>query len=294
MKRPFFSIIIPAHARPQQLALCLEALQRLNYSRDRFEVIVVDDGSQPPLDAAVAPLQEKLPLRLVSQQNAGPATARNTGASLAQGQFLAFTDDDCRPAPDWLQALADRFGENPDCVIGGQTFNALPGNLYATASQMLIDYLYRYFNAGPDGALFFTSNNLALPAERFRSVGGFDTSFTLAAAEDREFCHRLIGCGCRLLYAPEVRIEHAHPLALRTCWRQHFNYGRGAFHFHQSLARSNDEPIRVEPLTFYLKLVCYPLSQRQGWRVPGLMFLLALSQAANAAGFFWQHLQRGR
>src|SRR3990172_7747823 len=88
----------------------------------------------------------------VRQRNAGPASARNTGAAQARGEFLAFTDDDCRPAPDWLRGLALRLTQSPDCVIGGRTTNALPDNPYSSASQLLIDYLYSYYNADPDRA----------------------------------------------------------------------------------------------------------------------------------------------
>ena len=77
-------------------------MTRLGYPQDRFEVIVVDDGSEPPMDSVVSFFRDRLELVLLSQANSGPAAARNTGAAQAKGKFLAFTDDDCTPAPDWL------------------------------------------------------------------------------------------------------------------------------------------------------------------------------------------------
>jgi hypothetical protein len=65
----------------------------------------------------------------------------------AKGQFLAFTDDDCRPAADWLQALAQRFATAPDHAVGGRTVNALTNNPYTTASQLIVDFVYAYYNA---------------------------------------------------------------------------------------------------------------------------------------------------
>ncbi|MSS71915.1 MAG: glycosyltransferase [Candidatus Latescibacteria bacterium] len=144
--QPFFSIIVPTHARPRQLAVCLDALTGLVYPRDRFEVIVVDDGSRTPPEEVVAPFRDRLNLTLLTQPNAGPATARNTGAARARGEVLAFTDDDCVPAPDWLGRLAERFDLSPDPMIGGQTVNMFPDNLYSTASQLLITYLYTYYD----------------------------------------------------------------------------------------------------------------------------------------------------
>ena len=58
--KPFFSIIIPTYNRPQILAGCLEAIALLEYPRDRFEVIVVDDGSENPLDSIVEPFKDKV------------------------------------------------------------------------------------------------------------------------------------------------------------------------------------------------------------------------------------------
>src|SRR5262249_34753722 len=176
--QPVFSIVVPTYERPRQLAACLQALARLDYARDHFEVIVVDDGGKTPLVNVIAPVHDRLSVTLLTQPNAGPAVARNTGAMQAKGQYLAFTDDDCMPAPEWLQSLTARFAKTPDHMIGGRTINALPDNLYSTACQVLVDYLYAYYNnADLNHGRFFTSNNLALPADRFRLMGGFDTTF---------------------------------------------------------------------------------------------------------------------
>ena len=121
LKQPLFSIIIPTYERPRQLATCLQALTHLAYPSHRFEVIVVNDGSEKPLNSVVDPYRHRLNVILLSQPNAGPATARNTGAAQARGRFLVFTDDDCAPSPDWLKFLAKRFAATPDCAIGGRT-----------------------------------------------------------------------------------------------------------------------------------------------------------------------------
>jgi GT2 family glycosyltransferase len=290
MEHPFFSIIIPTYARPRQLAVCLQSLTRLDYPRDRFEVIVVDDGSEIPPEDVVAPFRSQIEVMLLTQANAGPAAARNTGAARAQGEFLAFTDDDCAPAPDWLQTLAARFAVTPDHLIGGRTLNALPANWYSTATQLLIAYLYAFYNADPHQARFFTSNNLALSAPHFHTLGGFDP--TRMAGEDREFCDRWRHQGYRMVYAPEVLIYHAHAFNFRTFCQKHFLYGRGSFHFRQTRACRDQEPLRVEPLSFYLNLLRYPFSQEQGGAAWLLAALLVVSQVANGAGFLWERRNR--
>ena len=287
---PHFSIIVPTYARPVQLNVCLQALARLDYPRDQFEVIIVDDGGRMPPEV-VAPFQHWINLKLLVQENAGPAAARNTGAAHAGGDFLAFTDDDCAPDSTWLKALATQFQLVPDHAIGGRTVNALPDNLYSAASQMLVDYLYSYYNAVPSQAVFFTSNNFALPRELFHSIGGFNEEFPRAAGEDREFCDRWLHHGYRMTYTPEAVVFHAHPLTLRSFWRQHFNYGRSALRYHQARAQRRVGRIKVEPLRFYLDLLRYPLSSKQHGRGMLLSLLFVISQIANTAGFFHERIQ---
>ncbi|NDJ17664.1 glycosyltransferase family 2 protein [Myxacorys almedinensis] len=293
-----FSIVIPTYNRPERLATCLQSLVELDYRRDRFEVIVVNDGSTVDLESVVLPVQQQLNLTLITQANAGPATARNTGATAAKGRFLIFTDDDCVLLPQHLTTLEARFAETPDGLIGGRTLNALPNNLCSTASQLLIDYLYDYFNTDITGSSFFASNNFAMPSDRFRVLGGFDTSFPLAAGEDREFCDRWLFHGYAMRYASDVQIYHAHNLTVKSFWRQHFNYGRGAFCFRQvreqrSHHQTTPDPIQVEPLRFYVDLVTYPFSRSSQHAIP-LTILLFLSQVANVAGFFWARSQHHR
>jgi GT2 family glycosyltransferase len=288
----FFSIVIPTYNRPERLETCLKSLTRLNYPRDRFEVIIVDDGSSKPLESIVSPFKEELNLQLIRQENAGPATARNTGATRAKGKFLVFTDDDCQSDPNWLQSLETSFEKNPDCLFGGHTINKLSENLYSEASQLLIDYLYTYFNRDPAQSSFFTSNNFALSAERFREIGYFDTTFPLAAGEDRELCDRWLYLGYRMIYLPEALIYHTHHLSLSRFWRQHFNYGRGAYHFHQLRSQRDREPIKVEPFTFYFDLLRYPFSVSSSHPSVLLAGLFVVSQVANVAGFFWERLHR--
>jgi len=283
---PYISIIIPTFRRPGRLAGCLQSLACLDYPRDCFEVIVVDDGSQAPPQTVVADFHKCFDVMLLKQAHTGPATARNTGAAQAKGEVLAFTDDDCEPAADWLQTLAKRYTAEPDCAIGGRTLNKLPGNPFSTASQLLIDYLYAYYNADPLQAHFFTSNNMALPADRFHKIGGFDTTFPQAAGEDRELCDRWLNHGFRMIYASEVLVWHSHSLTCRKFWKQHFNYGRGALFFHQRRARRGCGHIAREPLSFYLKLMCAPFRLTKGPRAPLLAALLFLTQCANAAGYF--------
>jgi len=282
-----FSIIIPTYNRPERLTSCLEGLVELEYPHDSFEVIVVNDGGEMLLESTVFSFQKQLNLSLLTQPNSGPAKARNTGAMAAKGKFLVFTDDDCRPTADWLKNLEVRFAAIPDCLVGGRTVNALPDNVYSTASQKLIDYLYSYYNANPDQARFFASNNFALPTAYFHSIGGFDITFPLAAGEDREFCDRLLYQGYCMVYAPEVEVFHAHELTLRKFWRQQFNYGRGALRFQEISSQRGST--QMQHPSFYFNLLMYPFSQEaSGIKMLLIAALFLVSQVGIAAGLFWE------
>jgi GT2 family glycosyltransferase len=288
-KQPFFSIIIPTYNRPVQLAACLEALCRLDYPRNHLEVIVVDDGSRTSLQPAVGCFFDQLDVTLLTQTNAGPAAARNSGAKRAKGGFLAFIDDDCTPLPDWLQKLANRFAETPDHAIGGRTLNTVFENLYSAASQNLMDAGYAYHNPIASQASFFASCNLTVPATHFHSIGGFDITFK--TSEDRDFCDRWRHHGLQMTYAPEILIYHSHPMNFCAFWQRHFNYGRGAYRYHQARARRGTGRLRPD-LKFYKRLIYNPFMQKQGTRAFWMMMLLLMSQIANAMGFLREGFNR--
>jgi len=287
---PFFSIIIPTYERRAQLATCLEAVARQDYPAERFEVIVVDDGSDVPPEELVASFREHIDVQLLKAQHAGPAAARNFGAKRACGDCLAFTDDDCRPERGWLRAFGARFQNEPKRLIGGRTLNALPQNIYSATSQTIIDVVYEHFNRA-ESALFFASNNLAVPAEGFRSIGGFDERFI--TSEDRDLCDRWLRQGYEMEYAPEALVYHAHPLKLDTLWRQHFGYGRGAFRFHRARRQRGAERFKPDR-SFYLKLLSRPSSteKRSKAKALALISLLLWTQVASASGFAYEMITR--
>lgn len=288
--------MIPTYNRPVQLEACLGALSESNHPRERFEVVVVDDGGTAPLSELIDARRKVLQIRLFRQDRAGPAAARNRGAALARGDLLAFTDDDCLPEPDWLPALARHAEARPGHLIGGETINALPDNVFSSASQHLVSYLYEYSTsrAGRQEGWrgFFTSNNLAVPVAGFVQVGGFDVRFPLAAGEDRDFCDRWVAQGLPMSFAPDARIRHAHRLNSASFLRQHWNYGRGAFHFHESRSRRGAEPVRPQPPSFYLDLIRYPYRNGSPPRATFEAALLAASQGVNALGYFYEKLRR--
>lgn len=279
--QPRFSIIIPTRNRRATLDACLRALAAQDTSRANFEVIVVDDGSVPPVTITrTAPWRDALDLTIVHQPPSGPAAARNHGARLARGAWLAFTDDDCQPAHDWLGILTSAAAVYPTHALGGRTINALPDNHYAAASQLVVDHLLPASHGEPARARFLASNNLAVPAALFRQIGGFDADFRAAGGEDRAFCDDWRAHSYSLIYLPAAVVWHAHALTLRTFWQQHVAYGGGAFRYHTRSAATS----RLEPAQFYTNLLAAPFTQHLPHPITHSCLLL-LAQAATAAGY---------
>jgi GT2 family glycosyltransferase len=274
---PACSVVVPTYERPDALRGCLESLAALDYPRERYEVVVVDDGGRKPLGEVLAPAQEQMCVELVAQPHGGPGAARNAGVAHAGGELIAFTDDDCRPRPDWLRRLADRFRAAPEEATGGRTVNALGRNPYSHAAQLVIDVGYRQNNEGPANRRWFTTNNLAVPVTGFRAVGGFDPSFR--TAEDRDFCSRWTAHGLRMEYEPRAVVAHAHDLTLGSFAQVHFAYGRGSLR-HRRKQRRCGRPVPVEP-SFYVTLT------REAGRA-GLLAPLLLWHVTHTAGFAWE------
>jgi glycosyltransferase involved in cell wall biosynthesis len=288
-KNPLFSIIVPTYNRPSQLAGCLESLLALDYPKDRFEIIVVDDGGEISPERTVQEIERRMHVQLIRQDHSGPAAARNSAAKKACGKFLAFTDDDCLVSPNWLALLERKFAADPNCAIGGRTVNLLTKNRYSVASQSLIDSVYEYYNGNPEQAKFFASNNISVPLKEFRLIGGFDKEFK--ASEDRDFCRRWIKHDYRMVYLPELIIYHANRLTFRKFWKQHFNYGQGAFLFWRSSYPVQRKRERLEVFNFYYNIFSRPFRDKKKHSAVAILLLLLWSQVASAQGFAYKWIK---
>lgn len=285
------SVVIPAFERDRALEGCLRALAEQTLPASQFEVIVCDDGSRQPVQIALAPtlaeLAGRLQVRIVRQDNAGPAAARNKGADATLGKYLAFTDDDCRPHPDWLERLLGHFAERPNALLGGGLRTTPGSDRYAQATQAIMDFVYDDQDRR-DGVRLFSTSNLALPASGFRELGGFSSAFRSAAGEDYDLCVRWYNGGGEMRYVPDAVVSHDHALTLRAYWLQHFTYGRGLLQVRQRLRRARPRTgLSSLPGGFHLRLIASPV-MRDGPRGAARAALVGLAQAATAAGVLTQ------
>jgi GT2 family glycosyltransferase len=280
---PSASVVIPTYRRPQSLVGCLRALAKLDYPRSLIEIVVVDDGGG--LEPSFwSDLPRDLTIRLLTQPNRGPASARNTGAVEARGDLLAFTDDDCRPETSWLSELAAGLAADPRALLGGRVINGLATNRFSQASQDLLSFLYEYFPDGRALRPFFTANNMACDRSEFIRVGGFDETFRYSAAEDRDLSERWPAEIGPLQYRPQAIVHHHHDLRFRRFLRQHHYYGRGAVHLARQRRNRGLERPRPEPISFYARMLRYPIRQHGWWRGSAISALVGLAQISGLTG----------
>ena len=276
-----FSIVVPTYNRPAGVRRLLEAIENQQYPRERFELVLVDDGGREPLTDVERQYRGRLQLKLIRQPNRGCGPARQLGVDHAAGTYLAFTDDDCCPAPDWLARLASAFAEHPHHAIGGNTVNALEANAFAEATQFIVALLTTH-GAAPDGSIrYCPTSNIAFPAAEFRSAGGLDPSWKNSGGEDRDLCARWLQAGFALYYQPAAVVHHFHALTARQFLRQHFRYGRGAWLFHRADAG-------YESHGFYRKLLTGPFHQYAAAQATRVAAAVLLAQFATTAGFVFE------
>src|SRR5215467_6472134 len=118
---PLVSIVVPTRARPEFLRNCLESLITLDYPNDRYEIIVVEDGSETGQEVAEEIRQRSaVVVRYRRIPHSGAATSRNVGLQLATGEIVAFIDDDGMAVPNWLRRHVQGLQEEGVAGVGGR------------------------------------------------------------------------------------------------------------------------------------------------------------------------------
>lgn len=203
-----FSVIVPAFNSGRTLPLCLEALERQDLDRGRFEIIVVDDGSTDNTSELV----QRFDVRYVFQDNRGPASARNAGVDVASGQIVLFTDADCMPCPDWVEEMVRPFSDAGIVAVKGR-YRTRQTELVARFVQM--EFEDRYDMLQKHEAIdMIDTYSAAFRKDVFQRMGGFDTRFPKANNEDTELSYRLASAGCKMVFNPKAVVFHTHPATL--------------------------------------------------------------------------------
>jgi glycosyltransferase involved in cell wall biosynthesis len=215
------SVIVPAHNAEGTIDRCLGALVHQTVPRESYEVIVVDDGSS---DDTRARVRNHDGVRLLTQDHAGPAVARNLGVKHTQGDIVLFTDSDCEPSEDWIEHMVAPFHDGD---IAGVKGAYLTRQREIMARFVQVEYEDKYDRMVQEKYIDFVDTYAAgYRRDVFVDNGGFDTAFPVASVEDQEFSFRLARQGYRMVFVAGAQVYHwGHPRNLCTYWQRKFRIG---------------------------------------------------------------------
>ena len=200
-EQPSVTVIIPHFNDLERLDICLAALQVQTYPRDRVRVIVADNASPQGLEAVQAVAGARAEVVLVTERGAGPA--RNGAAALATSELLAFTDSDCVPEPQWLEAGIGALARYD--FVGGHVTVLVDDEARMTPTEAFERVFAFDFKTYIEQKGFTGSGNLFCARTLFETVGGF----RVGVSEDYEWSKRALAAGFRLGY--EARAVVGHP-----------------------------------------------------------------------------------
>lgn len=197
-------MVIATHNRERRLREVLSALAVQTIPLERFEVVVADDGSTDGTPAVLADERDRgrLHLRVIRLDVAtGPSRARNAAWRKSEGPIVAFTDDDCVPAPGWLEAGLAEWDQKSDRFVQGPT---VPRS--AERDQLgLFSYSVDIREQSPD----FPTCNMLYPRALLERLGGFDADAFPRVGEDTDLAWRARESGAQPVFASDALVEHA-------------------------------------------------------------------------------------
>lgn len=194
------SVIIPALNEERMIGRCLESLARMDFPREEFEVLLVDNGSADRTLEIARSFQSRLNLRILEKAGARISGLRNLGAREARGTVLAFLDADCLAPGDWLERIAALTRGNDAGILGAHYL--LPEN-----SSWVGRMWHRYQEAEKSGEVSHVpAGDLIMRREDFLRLGGFDDS--IQTNEDYELCERARAAGMNVRAFPEIGVVH--------------------------------------------------------------------------------------
>lgn len=206
MGAPDISVVVPSHDRRLRLRWLLNALEEQTLPRDRFEVIVVhdygDEDTRDILERHELLADGTLRHIRIEPGTGRPSLQRNMGWRAAGAPLVAFTDDDCRPTPRWLEELVAAAGRNPGAIVQGATdFDPYELDVFASPHYRTV------VEREPPGR-FAQTCNVLYPRDLLERVGGFDEKMPAPAGEDLDLATRARAAGAGYVGAPAALTYH--------------------------------------------------------------------------------------
>jgi glycosyltransferase involved in cell wall biosynthesis len=214
------SVVMPGYNVERTVGENLETLlKQAKGFRERVEIIFVDDGSKDNTIGVV----KKFGVRVIKQKHAGPAVARNKGIRAANGRIVIFLDADCKVSKNWLKEITKPF---EDERVAGVGVKYETWNKYSWVARFVgyeIEQRHKKMVGDVD---FLASYSSAFRKDILVKLGGFDTSFAIASAEDNDLSYRIKSLGYRLIFLKKTFVYHKHPESLINYFRKQYNHGK--------------------------------------------------------------------
>lgn len=297
--QPYISVIIPTYNRKEMLKKCLKSVLSVNYPKYRYEVIVIDDGSTDgTYEFLMEVAKEHQNLRILRQENRGPAAARNLGIRNAKGEILFFTDDDCVVPKDWIKIFLEVFEEYPEIAGVGGYLEApneiLKSNIFARYESLMSEILYKprstgFYIGGVETPCVVT-NNCAYKKEVLKEVGGFDENFSVAAGEDADLKLRICLKGYKLAYVP-IKVEHYHEYTFNRFIKQTITRKRGDIYFMQKWSKYLEERRKKEGIKYKDNLLFLKLLRFGGLKYSIIHLSLKFVEFLTVVVMWWKRLR---
>jgi GT2 family glycosyltransferase len=274
---PSVSVVVATRNRHAHLAACLATILD---NPGQFEIIVVDQSDDAAAEEIATQIHDPR-VRFVRSPTRGVTSARNLGIELSAAEIVAFTDDDCRVAPDWVAALTAVFATDADAAVVCGRVRVPPEIQSLGFTENFEPQVREWQGRFPPFGTWGITANLALRREVVARVGPFDpllgAGSPLRSGGEPDFLYRVLRAGLKLVYAREVLVDHlgvrGHGQESRKLIRG-YGFGTGAAFFkHVRLGDSVAARVYASFLIASLQRVCGNLIRTK--RPVGLGYSLA-------------------
>ena len=277
--KPSISIIVPTYNRKAQLEKCILSIFSQNFGKNKFEIIVVDDGSGESAESAIKKLcnedNNQIQVQYFYIKEAGRSAARNFGASKANSDLLVFMDDDCTAERNFLSSIESFFNAHPDAAACSNKYGIeYEGSAlkFPPAKGTEKQLFYSYFER------LLAASNLAVRKKAFIEVGGFTENNEIA--EDSDLAMKLLGKGFEVWSLPSMKVTTFEKFDLLQIFRKHFY----AAMKDSNIAKKYYKKIVIYSPFFEMKFMAdfpFPKILRLGYIEAYLAVLIASALIAN-------------
>lgn len=279
------SVIVPVHGETDRFEKTLRALHEQSYPRNRWEVIVIDNGAFSALDKVVTKLPNAI---LLKEVQTGSYCARNTGLQYARGTIIAFTDSDCIPHRNWIENGVKALQKSTHIGLVAGRIDVFFASLDQPASTEVYDSLVSFpqkltlerYNYGATANLFTTRNVI-------QKVGIFN--YSRLSGGDCEWGQRVRASGFRQEYCESAVIQHPARKSFSALIRKSRRVTIGTMH---TLAHNDGKTLSLS--CWYYHLIRRPvylwsemseyyshLGFAMRFRVLGIYYIVKLVQLAE-------------